>query len=207
MAQDRAVKNSTAGEAITDTQNKGIKVSKARIKSLKGRLNSSQKPETRGRKPISNQIDLDKLEEYASQPMENYKIAEALGISVTTFYREMKRNPNFKNAYEAGIENRKYELEKALYKRATGFEAQEIEIVKDREGNIVKQKITDKTYVPDTAAAIFALKNVYSDKYKEVVQTQTDININVNQIHQLSDSELAKIASASIVEVTDYSIE
>ena len=208
MAQNKTA-NSTADKGITDTQNnKGIKVSKAKIKSLKGRLNSYKKPETRGRKPISNQIDLDKLEEYASQPLENYKIAEALGISVTTFYREMKRNPEFKNAYEAGIENRKYELEKALYKRATGFEAQEIEIVKDREGNIVKQKITDKTYVPDTAAAIFALKNVYSDKYKEVVQTQTDININVNQIHQLSDSELAKIASASIiVEAIDYSIE
>ena len=204
MAQDKAV-NSTTEDNIQDS--KGIKVSKAKIKSLKGRLKGSNKPETRGRKPISNQIDLDKLEEYASQPINNKEIAEALNISVTTFYREMKRNPEFKNAYEAGIENRKYELEKALYKRATGFEGQEIETVKDGEGNIVKQKITDKTYVPDTAAAIFALKNVYSDKYKEVVQTQTDININVNQIHQLSDSELAKIASASIVEAIDYNIE
>lgn len=199
MAQDKAVTNSTA--------DKGVKVSKGNLRALKGRLKGSNKPETRGRKPISNQIDLDKLEEYASQPINNKEIAEALNISVTTFYREMKRNPEFKNAYEAGIENRKYELEKALYKRATGFEGQEIETVKDGEGNIVKQKITDKTYVPDTAAAIFALKNVYSDKYKEVVQTQTDININVNQIHQLSDSELAKIASASIAEAIDYSIE
>lgn len=199
MAQDKAVTNSTA--------DKGIKVSKGNLRALKGRLKASGRKETRGRKPISNQIDLDKLEEYASQPINNKEIAEALNISVTTFYREMKRNPEFKNAYEAGIENRKYELEKALYKRATGFEGQEIETVKDGEGNIVKQKIIDKTYVPDTAAAIFALKNVYSDKYKEVVQTQTDININVNQIHQLTDDELAKIANAQVVEAIDYSIE
>jgi len=199
MAQDKAVKNSTA--------DKGIKVSKGNLRALKGHLKASGRKETRGRKPISNQIDLDKLEEYASQPLENYKIAEALGISVTTFYREMKRNPNFKNAYESGIENRKYELEKALYKRATGFEATETVTEKDNEGNIIKTKVTDKMYVPDTTAAIFALKNVYSEKYKDIVQTQTDININVNQINQLSDSELAKLAAGSIVDALDYSIE
>lgn len=195
----KAVKNSTA--------DKGIKVSKGNLRALKGRLKGSNKPETRGRKPISNQIDLDKLEEYASQPLENYKIAEALGISVTTFYREMKRNPNFKNAYEAGIENRKYELEKALYKRATGFEATETVVEKNETGEVIKTKVTNKSYVPDTAAAIFALKNVYSDKYKDIVQTQTDININVNQINQLSDSELAKLAAGSMVDALDYSIE
>lgn len=202
MAQDKAV-NSTANK----DDNKGIKVSTNRLNSLKGRLKTSKKPQTRGRKPISNQIDLDKLEEYASQPLENYKIAEALGISVTTFYREMKRNPNFKNAYEAGIENRKYELEKALYKRATGFEAQEVVTEKDSKDKIIKTKITDKSYVPDTTAAIFALKNVYSEKYKDIVQTQTDININVNQINQLSDTELAKLASGHVVDAIEYSIE
>jgi hypothetical protein len=200
MAQDKAVTNSTA--------DKGIKVSPNRIKSLKGRLNSSQ-PKKRpvGRPSAMEYIDLDKLTEYASQPIENYKIAEALGISLTTFYRHMRENADFKLAYDAGIDNRKYELEKALYKRATGFEAQEVVTEKDNEGNIIKTKVTDKSYVPDTTAAIFALKNVYSEKYKDRIETITDININVNQIHQLSDDELAKIANANIIEALDYNIE
>lgn len=208
MAQNKTA-NSTPGEAITDTQNnKGIKVSTNKLKSLKGRLKASKtKKRTAGRPSAMEYIDLNKLTEYASQPIENYKIAEALGISVTTFYRHMRENPDFKLAYDTGIDNRKYELEKALYKRATGFEAQEVVTEKDNEGNITKTKVTDKSYVPDTTAAIFALKNVYSEKYKDRIETVTDININVNQINQLSDTELAKIANANIIEALDYNIE
>jgi len=203
--------DSTAGAIQDNTQkqnNKGIKVSKAKIKSLKRRLKASQtKKRPVGRPSAMEYIDLDKLTEYASQPIENYKIAEALGISLTTFYRHMRENADFKLAYDAGIDNRKYELEKALYKRATGFEAQEVVTEKDNEGNIIKTKVTDKSYVPDTTAAIFALKNVYSEKYKDRIETVTDININVNQIHQLTDDELAKIANANIIEALDYNIE
>lgn len=206
MAQDKAVKNSTAGEAITDTQNnKGIKVSKAKIKSLKGRLKASGRKETRGRKEIP--VDYDKLTMYSSQAMSNKDIAAILGISEATFYVRMAQDQKFKQAYEAGINNRKYNLEKALLKRAEGYDTQEKETISDGEGNVIKVKTTEKSYVPDTTALIFSLKNLYSDKYKEVVQTQTDININVNQINQLSDDELAKIASAPILEAIEYSIE
>jgi len=199
MAQDKAVTNSTA--------DKGIKVSKGNLRALKGRLNSSQtkKPSKIGRPPVI--IDYEKLTGFASQNIENYKIAEALGISTATFYRFMNEDPNFKAAYEQGMENRKYELEKALYKRASGFEATETVVEKDETGGVIKTKVTNKSYVPDTTAAIFALKNVYSEKYKDRIETVADININVNQINQLSDSELAKIASSAVIDNIDYSIE
>jgi len=204
MAQNKTA-NSTADKGITDTQNnKGIKVSKAKIKSLKGRLKASGRKETRGRKEIP--VDYDKLTMYSSQAMSNKDIAAILGISEATFYVRMAQDQKFKQAYEAGINNRKYSLEKALLKRAEGYDAQEKETISDGEGNIIKVKTTEKSYVPDTTALIFSLKNLYSDKYKEIVQTQTDININVNQIHQLTDDELAKIASAPI-EAIEYSIE
>ena len=77
--------DSTAGAIQDNTQkqnNKGIKVSKAKIKSLKRRLKASQtKKRPVGRPSAMEYIDLDKLTEYASQPIENYKIVEALGIS------------------------------------------------------------------------------------------------------------------------------
>lgn len=157
-----------------------------------------------GRPPVN--IDYDKLTEYASQPISNKEIAKALDMSVSTFYKYMREDTIFKQAYENGMDNRKYELEKALYKRATGFEAQEVVTEKDEKGNLVKTKITDKSYVPDTTAAIFALKNVYSEKYKDRIETVTDININFNQIQALTNEELAKLASNAMIEV-DYSIE
>jgi len=197
MAQDKAVTNSTA--------DKGIKVSKGNLRALKGRLKASGRKETRGRKEIP--VDYDKLTMYSSQAMSNKDIAAILGISEATFYVRMAQDQKFKQAYEAGINNRKYSLEKALLKRAEGYDTQEKETISDGEGNVIKVKTTEKSYVPDTTALIFSLKNLYSDKYKEVVQTQTDININVNQIHQLSDAELAKIASAPILEAIEYSIE
>lgn len=197
MAQDKAVTNSTA--------DKGIKVSKGNLRALKGRLKASGRKETRGRKEIP--VDYDKLTMYSSQAMSNKDIAAILGISEATFYVRMAQDAEFKKAYEAGINNRKYNLEKALLKRAEGYDAQEKEIISDGEGNIIKVKTTEKSYVPDTTALIFSLKNLYSDKYKEIVQTQTDININVNQINQLTDDELAKIASAPILEAIEYSIE
>jgi len=196
MAQGKAVTNSTA--------DKGIKVSKGNLRALKGRLKASGRKETRGRKEIP--VDYDKLTMYSSQAMNNKDIAAILGISEATFYVRMAQDQKFKQAYEAGINNRKYSLEKALLKRAEGYDAQEKEIISDGEGNVIKVKTTEKSYVPDTTALIFSLKNLYSDKYKEIVQTQTDININVNQIHQLTDDELAKIASAPI-EAIEYSIE
>ena len=197
MAQGKAVTNSTA--------DKGIKVSKGNLRALKGRLKASGRKETRGRKEIP--VDYDKLTMYSSQAMNNKDIAAILGISEATFYVRMAQDQKFKQAYEAGINNRKYSLEKALLKRAEGYDAQEKEIISDGEGNVIKVKTTEKSYVPDTTALIFSLKNLYSDKYKEIVQTQTDININVNQIHQLTDDELAKIASAPILEAIEYSIE
>lgn len=217
MAQQK--KTATDGTAKQEqTQNiKGINIppiTKMLLKShpsgsqtdenIESNTNIEEIPNKIGR-PTAD-IDYDKLTEYASQNIENYKIAEALGISVATFYKHMKENPDFKQAYDQGMENRKYELEKALYRRAMGFEAQETITEKDEKGNVIKTKITDKNYVPDTTAAIFALKNVYSEKYKDRIETVTDININFNQIQALTNEELVKLASNTTIEV-DYTIE
>lgn len=168
---------------------------------------STYKIENRGRKPIMDRIAdrLDDLITYVSQGLENVKIAELLGIGESTFYRLMSDNQEFKEAYQKGIDNRKYNLEKALLKRAEGFEAIETVTEKDDKGNVVKTKTTNKHYVPDTTALIFSLKNLYGDKYKDRVETVTDININYNQIQQLTNEELVKMAS-NIVNA-DYQIE
>lgn len=166
---------------------------------------TADKEENRGRKPVP--IDYDKLTEYASQRIDNKVIADMLDISETTFYVKMANDPEFRNAYEAGINNRKYNLEKALLKRAEGYDAEETETIKDSEGNVIKTKIVNKSYVPDTTALIFSLKNLYGDKYKDIIQNKTDINININQMQSLTDEELIKLSSNAVVEAVDYQIE
>lgn len=171
--------------------------------------NSTANKSNAGRKPATDKIKdrMEDLTNYVSQGLENVKIAKLLDLGESTFYRLLAENPEFKQAYQNGIDNRKYSLEKALLKRAEGFEAEETETIKDGEGNVIKTKTVNKSYVPDTTALIFSLKNLYGDKYKDRVETVTDININLNQINQLPDSELAKIASAPILEAIEYDIE
>jgi hypothetical protein len=201
MAQDKAVTNSTA--------DKGIKVSPNRIKSLKGRLKASKTKKSVGRPAIP--VDYDKLTEYASQDIINRDIAKALGMSPTLFYIKMREDPKFKKAYEQGMDNRKFELERALYRRASGYQAEEKKTVitdDPEKGKTTQTTIIEKSYVPDTTALIFTLSNIMSEKYKQKgPEAKLDVNINVNQINQLSDLELAKLASGAIVEALDYSIE
>jgi len=208
--------DSTAGEAITDTQNnKGVKVSTQPDMCFKSQINGSQDKKNEliidkgGRPPLI--IDYDKLTEYASQDITNKEIAEALDISVASFYNKMKTDENFRQAYEQGMDNRKYELEKALYRRAAGYQAEEKKTVVTNDpekGQTTQTTVTEKSYVPDTTALIFALSNIMPDKYKQKgPESKLDVNINVNQINQLSDNELIKIASGAIVDAVDYKIE
>jgi len=119
----------------------------------------------------------------------------------------MVQEPTFKEAYNRGLESRKYELEKALFKRAEGFTAQETKIETDAKGNVTKKTVTDKHYVPDSTALIFALKNVYGDKYKDSVETVSTVNVNIQQIQNIPDEELLKYANVELIDSVDYEIK
>ncbi len=167
-----------------------------------------------GKKPITDKLTpefLDDLTMLASQKIYQYEIADALGISTRSFYRLIADNQDFIQAYNKGIDNRKYALEKALLKRAEGFTAEEKQtvITEDPEkGTIIKNTVTQKNYVPDTTALIFSLSNLYPEKYKQKVESVNTVNINVKQIQSLPDEELAKLISNSqVLEIDDYNVE
>jgi hypothetical protein len=202
-------------------KNKGTNISKqpetcvksqsVASKSLENTENALEKGKP-GRKPIEDKLTpefFDDLTLYASQSITNQEIAETLGISYRTFYRLLARNQEFKDAYEQGINNRKYTLEKALLKRAEGFIAEETktEITDDPEkGRIVKNITTKKNYVPDSVSLIFALKNLYSDKYKDRIESVNTVNVNIQQIQNIPDEELLQYANMNLIEV-DFEIE
>lgn len=162
-----------------------------------------------GKKPIFEKVmdRLDDLTAYSSQGISNQDIAKMLDISERSFYRLMAQEHTFKEAYNKGLESRKYELEKALFKRAEGFTAQEVKIETDGNGNVTKKIVTDKHYVPDSTALIFALKNVYGDKYKDSVETVSTVNVNIQQIQNVPDEELLKYANVDLIDSVEYEIK
>ena len=174
--------------------------------------NIEEKKSKAGKKPIFQKVEnrLDDLTNYISQGMENKKVAEMLDICESSFYHLLATEPQFKQAYEAGIDNRKYTLEKALLKRAEGFTAEETQtVVTDdpKTGRTVKNTTTKKNYVPDSVSLIFALKNLYSDKYKDRIESVSTVNVNVQQINNMSNEELLQCATNVEISLDDYSIE
>lgn len=168
---------------------------------------TKQKP---GKKALIDSIDDDFLKQltgYASQSITNIEISKLLNISVASFYNLMNDSQDFKNAYNRGIDNRRFELEKALLKRAEGFMAEETQtVVTDdpEKGIITKNTVTQKNYVPDTTALIFSLKNLYPDRYKDRIETVSTVNVNVQQLQNLPDEELLKYIK---IDELDYNIE
>lgn len=149
-----------------------------------------------GRPSTLEQIPAERFEtvvDMISNGIENYKVADYLNISLATFYRGLRQFAPLRDAYQKGMDNRAYRLEQALFKRAEGFTATETKKEVDAEGNLVKTTVTDKHFVPDTTALIFALKNVMPDKYKDRVEQTITHNITVENLGVTTTEQLLSL--------------
>ena len=81
-------------------------------------------------------------------------------ISVSAISEELSLSYNFPISDEIGPKTDAYhfEVENMLYKRATGYEYDEVK-EEYEDGVLTKRTVTKKTVVPDTSAQIFWLKN------------------------------------------------
>jgi transcriptional regulator with XRE-family HTH domain len=111
-----------------------------------------------------------KVEHYRKQGISDLQIAQNLGISKNTFYQYLNRYKDFRDAYKRGKAEIVEQIENSIYKRALGFEYEEVttEAKTDSEGNIIEKHIKKiKKYVPpDATTAIFLLTNLNNKKYK-----------------------------------------
>ncbi|MDO5549409.1 MAG: helix-turn-helix domain-containing protein [Eubacteriales bacterium] len=111
------------------------------------------------------------LEGWARDGLSKEQIAHNIGINVKTLYDWEQKYPPICNAIKKGKEVVAYEVENALYKRALGFEAEEVttEVRKDAKGNTIEKHVkrVKKQVAPDTGAAIFLLKNLRPDMWRE----------------------------------------
>lgn len=98
------------------------------------------------------------------------QIAEKLGINVYTFSRA-KKHPIIGKDLQAAL-NQSLDLcnttvANSMYRRANGYEYEEVKEYYDGQGNLIKREVQTKHVAPDTGAQIFWLKNRDPDHWQD----------------------------------------
>lgn len=114
-------------------------------------------------------------EQYARDGLTNDEIAQKLGISTSTLYNWQKKYVEFLEALKKGKQVVDAKVEKALLKRALGYDYEEIKVTVNESGQKKVEK-TKKQVKPDTTAQIFWLKNRLPDKWRDKHEIDQNIN-------------------------------
>lgn len=132
-------------------------------------------------------------DEYAEQAYKlcllgatNEQLADFFEVAVSTFHEWRLAHPDFQDAIKRGKLEADARVAQALFSRATGYVAPDVDI-KMYEGTII-QTPTLKHYPPDATSMIFWLKNRQPDLWREkreaveVDEDSGDITINVRRV-------------------------
>ncbi|HTE27046.1 hypothetical protein [Flavitalea sp.] len=93
------------------------------------------------------------------------ELADFFEVTEQTINNWKVEHPKFFESIKKGKEIADAEVAEKLFKRATGYQHADVDI-KMFEGQIITTPLT-KHYPPDTAAAIFWLKNRQKDKWRD----------------------------------------
>jgi len=101
------------------------------------------------------------LEGWARDGLTDEDIAHNIGITRVTLYDWKNKHPDISNALKEGKEVADYKVIGALYKRALGYEFEEVQtMIEDDDGKIKKKTTkTVKHIAPDTTAIAIWLNN------------------------------------------------
>jgi len=94
------------------------------------------------------------------------EVAGFFNVDVRTLYRWQLNHPEFRQALKAGKSAADDRVEKALYRRATGYSHDAVKIFVNKEGEVTKVDYVEQ-YPPDTTAGIFWLKNRRREEWRD----------------------------------------
>lgn len=130
-------------------------------------------------------------------------IAKKLGVAYSTFRTYKERYSALSAALKRGQEVADVEVENALFKRAVGYQydevTREVGTVQDPEtGELVKAMVVTKRVTkevqPDVTAQIFWLKNRRPDKWRDKQEIGHSGNVDINNpMKGLTTDELRKL--------------
>ena len=109
--------------------------------------------------------------------LDDKQIASVFGIAVATLYNWRRKYPAFLEALNNGKAMADGQVAVSLYRRAVGYEHDDVQINVLRDGTVVKTAFRKK-FAPDTTACIYWLKNrqpdFWRDKEKDDKEPQRD---------------------------------
>lgn len=117
--------------------------------------------------------------------LDDSEIASVLDITEATINNWKKEYPAFFESLKDGKAKADAKVSESLYKRATGYDAPDIDI-RVIDGQIVKTKLI-KHYPPDPTSMIFWLKNRQKSKWRDQIKDNENEDKPVNIIIQTPD--------------------
>lgn len=109
------------------------------------------------------------VEKLAKLGLTDEEMASIFEVAVSTLNLWKIEHPKFSEAIKKGKDLADAVVADRLFKRATGYSHPDVDI-KVVDGDIVKTPLV-KHYPPDTAAAIFWLKNRQRKKWRDKIET------------------------------------
>ncbi|MDE2022296.1 MAG: helix-turn-helix domain-containing protein [Patescibacteria group bacterium] len=94
------------------------------------------------------------------------RMADVFGVSDATVETWMREKPDFLGALKRGRDEADAKVAKSLYRRAMGYTHRAQKIAFGKDGTPLYAPYIER-YPPDTAAAVFWLKNRHPDQWKD----------------------------------------
>ena len=115
---------------------------------------------------------LKQITDWARSGATEKEIADALGVALSTFSDYKNKYSELSDALRAGRKAVVLNVKAALYRKAIGFEYEEMRGIK-KDGKVVSTEIFKRYAPPDTTAAAMILRN-YEDEWRDKDSAQTD---------------------------------
>lgn len=126
------------------------------------------------------------------------EIAEAFGVAKRTVLRWKKDHPSFVESLEEGKNVADAKVERKLYQRALGYDAEETEKVVDVDANgntkPVRVKTTKKHIAPDVMAQMYWLNNRKRGDWTQRQDVNLSGSIKTSPMENLTEDELRNLA-------------
>ena len=153
--------------------------------------------------------NLIRIESWARTGLTNEQIAKNIGVNVDTFYTWLKKYPEISESIKKGKAPIDFEVENALFKRAIGYEYEEVEtIIEEIDGKQRKRiKKIKKVALPETSAMIFWLKNRKPKEWRKL-NPVVEAKLNAETEKLLKEAEsLSNESTGDVIFINDIPLE
>lgn len=134
-----------------------------------------------------------RLQAWARDGLTDEQIAHNMGINTRTLNEWKKKYSPIMQSLKDGKEVVDIQVENALFKRAIGYDYEEVTEVRE-EGVLIQKKVVKKHMAPDTTAQIFWLKNRKPEMWRDVKRVDSEVKIN-NPFDGISTDDIKKLIS------------